>query len=113
MRHWLIIQKVNSAIEYNHAIHDMSMKEKASQRWPMCSKIWSCHKSSTKRPRYKHDSHDQVFANPSKEEVTNPLTVKEIVDAFNADAKLKHLFKCNATQDKGLELQISEVKNCT
>ena len=38
---------------------------------------------------------NQVFTNPSKEEVTNPkiylLTVKEIVDAYNAHAKLKTL----------------------
>jgi hypothetical protein len=38
---------------------------------------------------------NQVFASPSKEEVTNPkiypLTVKEIVDAYNAHAKLKTL----------------------
>ncbi len=38
---------------------------------------------------------NQVVANPSKEEVTNPkiypLTVKEFVDAYNAHAKLKTL----------------------
>ena len=38
---------------------------------------------------------NRVFANPSKEEVTNPkiypLTVKEIVDAYNAHAKIKTL----------------------
>ena len=38
---------------------------------------------------------NQVFTNPSKEEVTNPniypLTMKEIVDAYIAHAKLKTL----------------------
>ncbi len=38
---------------------------------------------------------NQVFVKPSKEEVTNPkicpLTVKDIVDAYNAHAKLKTL----------------------
>ena len=59
---------------------------------------------------------NQVFTNPSKEEVTNPkiypLTVKEFVETYNAHAKLKHFFKCNATLDKGLELQIIEDKSC-
>ena len=39
--------------------------------------------------------------------------MKEIVEVYNAHDKLKHLFKCNATLDKGLELQINEDKNCT
>ena len=60
---------------------------------------------------------NQVFTNPSKEEETNlkiyPLTGKEIVETYNAHAKLKHFFKCNATLDKGLDLQINEDKNCT
>ena len=60
---------------------------------------------------------NQVFTNPSKEEVTNPkiypLTVKEFVETYNAHAKLKHFFKCNATLDEGLELQIIDNKNCT
>ncbi len=38
---------------------------------------------------------NQVFTNPSKEEATNPkiypLTVKEIVDTYNAHAILKTL----------------------
>ena len=42
---------------------------------------------------------NQVLKNPSKEEVANPkiypLTVKEIVEIYNAHAKLKHFFKCN------------------
>jgi hypothetical protein len=39
--------------------------------------------------------------------------VKEIVETYNAHAKLKHFFKINATLDNGLELQINEDKNCT
>ncbi len=42
---------------------------------------------------------NQVFTNPSKKEVTYnskyTLTVKEIVEIYNAHAKLKHFFKCN------------------
>ena len=39
--------------------------------------------------------------------------MKEIVETYNAHAKLKHFFKINATLDNGLELQINEDKNCT
>jgi hypothetical protein len=50
---------------------------------------------------------NQVFANPSKEEVTYPkiypLTVKEIVGIYNACAKLKHFFKCNARNFKSVK----------
>jgi hypothetical protein len=41
-----------------------------------------------------------------------PLTVKEIIEAPKADNKLKQFFKCNATLDKGLELQIFEDQKC-
>ncbi len=48
-------------------------------------KIVGPQKLAQKRPKgYKHDSMHQVFANPSKEEVTYPLiyplSVKEIVE---------------------------------
>ncbi len=33
--------KLNSTNEYNHATHVMSAKEKAHQKWLMCSKYWS------------------------------------------------------------------------
>jgi hypothetical protein len=74
----------------------MSMKEKASQRWPMYSKIGRATKASTKRPRrYKHGSiksniHKSQQGGGNKSQIY-PLTVKEIVDAYNAHAKLKTL----------------------
>ena len=40
-----------------------------------------------------------------------PLRVKEVVEIYNAHAKLKHFFKCNAILDNGLELQINEDRN--
>ncbi len=55
---------------------------------------------------------NQVFANCSKEDEINPLTVKEIVEAQKANTKLKHFFKSNAVLDKGLELQLIENKSC-
>ena len=35
--------KLNSTNEYNHAMHVMSMKEEACQKWLMFSKFWSCY----------------------------------------------------------------------
>ena len=47
---------------------------------------------------------NEVFTNCSEEDKIHPLTVKEIIEAQKADNKLKHVFKHNATLDKGLEL---------
>jgi hypothetical protein len=53
-------------------MHETSMKEKASQKWPMFSKIWPCHKKQHKRDL--DDTNmiqmNKVLANLSKEEVT-------------------------------------------
>ncbi len=43
---------------------------------------------------------NKVFENHSKEVEIFPLTTAEIVEAQQADATLKHLFKCNAVIDK-------------
>ena len=72
------------------------MKEKASQRWPMYSKFGHATKAITKRPRqYKHDSIVSSICKSQQRGGNNPkiypLTVKEIVDAYNAHAKLKTL----------------------
>ena len=69
--------------EYNHATHEMSTKEEASQRWPMYSKIWSCDNEAAQKDL--DDTNmiqmNQVFTNQSKEEGIYPLTLEEIVEA--------------------------------
>jgi hypothetical protein len=55
---------------------------------------------------------NQVFANRSEEDEIYPLTVKENVEAQQANTKLKHFFKSNAVLDKGLELQLIENESC-
>jgi hypothetical protein len=55
---------------------------------------------------------NHVFANRSEENEIYPLTVKEIVEAQQADTTLKHFFKRNAVLDKGLELQLIENESC-
>jgi hypothetical protein len=105
--------KVNSTNEYNHATHGMSTKTMASQRWLMFSKLWSCYNEAQEDlDETNIIQMNEVFANRSDENKIYPLTVKEIIEAQNADNKLKQFFKCNATLDKGLELQIIEDQKC-
>jgi hypothetical protein len=54
---------------------------------------------------------NEVFANCSDEYEIYPLTTEEIAAAQRADASLKHLFKCNAVIDIGLEIKL--IKNMT
>jgi hypothetical protein len=51
---------------------------------------------------------NEVFANRSDDNEIYPLTTEEIAAAQRADASLKHLFKCNAVIDQGLEIKLIE-----
>jgi hypothetical protein len=53
-----------------------------------------------------------VFANCSKEDEIYPLITEEIAEAQRAEASLKHLFKCNAVIDQGLEIKLIENTLC-
>jgi hypothetical protein len=55
---------------------------------------------------------NEVFANCSKEDKIYPLATEEIVEAQRADASLKHLVKCNAVIDQGLEIKLIEDTSC-
>ncbi len=55
---------------------------------------------------------NEVFANCRKEDDTYPLTTEEIAEAQWADVSLKHLFKCNAAIDQGLESKLIENTTC-
>jgi hypothetical protein len=55
---------------------------------------------------------NEVFANCSEEDEIYPLTTVEIVVAQWANASLKHLFKCNAVIDQGLEIKLIENTAC-
>jgi len=83
----------------------MSTKEIASQRWLMFSKLWSCYNEAQgDSDKTNIIQLNEVFANHSKDDEIYPLTITEIVDAQQADTKLKDFFKPNATLDKELEL---------
>ncbi len=51
---------------------------------------------------------NDMFAHCNKEDQIYPLTSEEIVEAQQADASLKHLFKRNAVIDQGLEIKLIE-----
>jgi hypothetical protein len=51
---------------------------------------------------------NEVFANCSDKDEIYPLTTVEIAEAQWVDASLKHLFKCNAVIDQGLEIKLIE-----
>ncbi len=104
--------KLNSTNEYNHATHVRSPKEEGCQNWLMFSKFWTCYNKTQDPVKTNTTQMNHVFANRSEEDEIYPLTVKEIVEAQQADTTLKHFFKCNAVLDKGLELQLIENESC-
>jgi hypothetical protein len=55
---------------------------------------------------------NEAFANRSDEDEIYPLTTVEIAEAQRADASLKHLFKCNAVIDQGMEIKLIENMTC-
>jgi hypothetical protein len=55
---------------------------------------------------------NHTIANCNEEDEIYPLTVKEIAEAQQADAQLKHLIKHNAVLNKGPELQLVEKVSC-
>jgi hypothetical protein len=52
---------------------------------------------------------NEVFAKHSKEDKICPLTTVEIAEAQQANATPKHLFKCNAVIDQGLEIKLIQL----
>jgi hypothetical protein len=55
---------------------------------------------------------NEVFANCREEDKIYPLTIVEIAAAQRANASLKHLFKCNAVIDHGLEIKLIDNTTC-
>jgi hypothetical protein len=55
---------------------------------------------------------NELFANCSDKEEIYPLTTVEILEAQQANASLKHLFKRIAVIDQGLEIKLIENTTC-
>jgi hypothetical protein len=104
--------KLNKTNEYTHEMLGVEPKKLSTQRWKSFVHHWPCyHKTSTPKQAYCFHM-NEVFANHSEEDEIYPLTTVEIEAAQWADASLKHLFKCNAVIDQGLEIKLIENTTC-
>ncbi len=104
--------KLNIINEYTHAMLDVEPEELSVQQWKSFVHYWQCY-HETSMPTQAYCFHmNEVFANSSEEDEIYPLTTVEIVAAQRADATLKHLFKCNAVIDQGLEIKLIENTTC-
>jgi hypothetical protein len=101
-----------STVQYNHATHGLSTKEEVCQKWLMFSKFWSCYNKTQDPDETNTTTIMHVLANSSEEDEMFSLTATEIVEAQQADNKLKHLLKHNSVLDKGQELELVENKGC-
>jgi hypothetical protein len=104
--------KLNTTNEYTHAMLGVELEELSAQRLKSFLHHWhSYNEAST--PTQTHCFHmNEVLLNHSDEDKIYPLTTAEIAAAQWADASLKHLFKCNAVIDQGLEIKLIENRTC-
>ncbi len=78
------------------------------KRWKAFLKHWHSYNQCHAIKNTKLFWLDQVFANCTEEDEIYPLTTIEIAEAQKADATYKHLFKCNAVVNQGLEIKLIE-----
>jgi len=94
-------------------MHVRSTKEEGCQNWLMFSKFWTCYNKTQDPVEANTTQMNHIFANRSEEDEIFPLTVKEIMEAQQADTTLKHFFlNTMLFLDKGLELQLIENESC-
>jgi hypothetical protein len=104
--------KLNKTNEYTHAMLGVEPEELSAQWWKSFAHHWQCyHKIST--PMQAHCIHmNEVLANCSDKDEIYSLTPAEVAAAQQANASLKHLFKCNAVIDQELEIKLIENTTC-
>ncbi len=104
--------KLNTTNEYTHAMLGVEPEDLSTQRCKSFAQHW-CSYNEASTPMKAHCFHmNMVFANCSDEEKIYYLTTVEIDAAQWAYASLKHLFKCNAVIDQGLEIKLIENMPC-
>ncbi len=104
--------KLNITNEYTHAMLGVEPEELSVQQLKSFTHYWhSYNKTSTPTQAYCFHM-NEMFVNCSEKDEINPLTTEEIAEAQWADASLKHLFKCNAVIDQGLEIKLIENTTC-
>ncbi len=104
--------KLNKTTEYTHAMLGVEPEELSVQQWKSFAHHWhSYNETSTLTQAYCFHM-SEVFAKCSDKDEIHPLTTVEIVDAQQAGASLKHLFKRNTVIDQGLEIKLIENTTC-
>ena len=93
-------------------MHGVEPEELSAQQWKSFAYHWRSYNEAS-MPMQAHCFHmNEVFVNCSDEDKIYSLTTVEIAAAQWADASLKHLFKCNAVIDQGLEIKLNENMTC-
>jgi hypothetical protein len=91
--------KLNKTNEITHAMLGVEPDKLSMQQWKSFVHHWHSYNKAS-MPMQAHCFHTiEVFANCSDEDKIYPLTTAKIAAAQQADAPLKHLFKCNAVID--------------
>jgi hypothetical protein len=104
--------QLNKTNEYNHAMLGVEPEESSVQQWKSFAHHW-CSYNESSTPTQTYCFHmNEVFANRSDEDEIYSLTTVEIAAAQRGDASQKHLFKCNAVIDQGLEIKLIENTTC-
>jgi hypothetical protein len=104
--------KLNKTNEYTHSMLGVELEELSKQRWNSFAHHWRSYNEAS-MPTQAYCIHtNEVFANRSDMDKIYPLTTAEIAAAQQADASLKHLFKCNSVIDQGLEIKLIENTTC-
>ncbi len=104
--------RLNKTNEYTHAMLGVEPEELSMQLWKLFVHHWRSY-NETSTPAQAYCFHmNEVFANHSDEDEIYPLTTEEIAEAQLADVSLKHLFKCKAVIDQGLEIKLIEITTC-
>ncbi len=104
--------KLNKTNEYTLAMLGVEPEELSLQQWKSFVHHWQSY-NKTSMPMQAYCFHmNEVFANCSDKDEIYPLITEEIAEAQQADVSLKHLFKCNAVIDQGLEIKLIENTTC-
>jgi hypothetical protein len=104
--------KLNITNNYIRATLGVVPEELSTQQWKLFLHHWQSYNKSSASTQAHCFQMNEVSANCSKEDKIYPLTTEEIAEAQWAEATPKHLFKCNAVIDQGLEITLIENTTC-
>jgi hypothetical protein len=88
-------------------------EELSMQQWKLFGHHWQSYNESSASTEAHCFHRNEVFANRNNDDKKYPPTTGEIAEAQWVVAILKHLFKCNAVIDQGLNIKpIAENTTC-